>query len=62
MFLLKARFELTIVSSVLPDLEIIIFKPLLVELPKDLTFDYGDLNKLKKFMPYNLSEGSDPWI
>ena len=40
----------------------IIFKPKFCKLPEDITFDYGDLDKLRKYLPYELSENSDPWI
>lgn len=37
------------------------FKPLKTHLPKDLTFDSGDLKKLSKYLPSGLTENSDPW-
>ena len=37
------------------------FKPVKVELPKDLTFDNGDLIKLSEYLPQDLTENTDPW-
>ena len=37
------------------------FKPVKVELPKDLTYDSGDLIKLSEYLPQGLTENIDPW-
>ena len=39
----------------------LVFQPLPVELPADLTFDYGDLDKLADFLPADFRENADPW-
>jgi len=39
----------------------IIFKPRRVPVPADLHYDYGDLQKLEKYLPQGLTESSDPW-
>ena len=39
----------------------VIFSPLKIDLPSDLTFDYGDLGKLSDFLPAFMTEGSDSW-
>jgi len=30
-------------------------------LPKDLTYDSGDLIKLSPYLPQHLNENTDPW-
>lgn len=37
------------------------FKPKRVPLPADLTFDYGDLDKLAPSLPQQWRENGDPW-
>lgn len=37
------------------------FKPTKIQLPTDLTFDSGDLIKLRQWLPQSLSENTDPW-
>lgn len=37
------------------------FSPVRVALPVDLTFDYGDLDKLSKYLPQSWCENGDPW-
>ena len=39
----------------------ILFKPVKISLPNDLTFDSGDLNKLSSYLPQNFVENCDPW-
>lgn len=39
----------------------LVFRPLKVLLPTDLHYDYGDLEKLAKYLPQGISENSDPW-
>lgn len=39
----------------------VIFRPLRIDLPSELTFDYGDLDKLSDFLPEFMTEGSDSW-
>jgi len=39
----------------------IIFKPIKVTLPP-LTFDSGDITKIKKYLPSEFIENGDPWI
>lgn len=39
----------------------LLFRPVKFTLPNDLTYDYGDVEKLSKYLPQRLSEGSDPW-
>ena len=40
----------------------VIFSPNFKDLPKDLSFDKGDVQKLKKFFPSKFSENSDSWF
>jgi 2-polyprenyl-3-methyl-5-hydroxy-6-metoxy-1,4-benzoquinol methylase len=39
----------------------IFFKRRKVPLPDDLTYDYGDLDKLAKYLPQGMKEESDAW-
>ena len=39
----------------------IIFKPIKISLPSDLTYDSGDLLKLSPYLPGAISENTDPW-
>jgi SAM-dependent methyltransferase len=39
----------------------LLFKNRRVPLPEDLTYDYGDLHKLAKYLPQGLTDSSDPW-
>jgi len=39
----------------------IIFQAKRVPVPNDLHYDYGDLQKLAKYLPQGLTESSDPW-
>jgi len=39
----------------------IFFQPKRVELPADLTYDYGDLDKLSSYLPNGWRENADPW-
>jgi 2-polyprenyl-3-methyl-5-hydroxy-6-metoxy-1,4-benzoquinol methylase len=39
----------------------IFFKPVKIQLPDDLTYDNGDLNKLSGCLPQSLAENTDPW-
>jgi 2-polyprenyl-3-methyl-5-hydroxy-6-metoxy-1,4-benzoquinol methylase len=37
------------------------FRPKQVSLPRDLTYDYGDLTKISAYLPQQFNENSDPW-
>jgi 2-polyprenyl-3-methyl-5-hydroxy-6-metoxy-1,4-benzoquinol methylase len=37
------------------------FKPRRIALPNNLTFDYGDLDKLARLLPQQWQENGDPW-
>lgn len=39
----------------------IIFQPKKIALPINLSFDFGDIEKLVAYFPYGLKEGGDPW-
>jgi 2-polyprenyl-3-methyl-5-hydroxy-6-metoxy-1,4-benzoquinol methylase len=39
----------------------LLFRPIKFSLPNDLTYDWGDLIKLSRYLPQNLSENKDPW-
>ena len=39
----------------------ILFRPIRIKLPDDLTYDHGDISKLSCYFPQELTEGSDPW-
>ena len=40
----------------------VVFSPNFKDLIKDLSFDKGDVKKLKKFFPTKFSENSDSWF
>ena len=39
----------------------LVFKMKKINLPNDLTFDTGDVDKISKYLPSYLKEDSDPW-
>lgn len=39
----------------------IIFHPKRICLPSDLSYDFGDIEKLSAYFPCQLNEGGDPW-
>ena len=39
----------------------LVFKMKKINLPNDLTFDTGDVDKISKYLPSHLKEDSDPW-
>jgi len=39
----------------------LLFKTIKFSLPKDLTYDSGDLIKLSPYLPQHLNENTDPW-
>jgi hypothetical protein len=39
----------------------VVYKKQTIILPKDLTYDSGDLKKLSHLLPDGLGENTDPW-
>ena len=39
----------------------LLFKPIKIDLPSNLTFDTGDLKKLAIYLPQGFNENADPW-